>query len=100
MWATLIGYLGFENTSKVGMRVWAVTTLTAMVAALWASGQACANFVCGPVIQSISTSHPNFAVGLSLAFNTTTYGLASCYMTCWATCQLYVYKKTILDKLV
>ncbi|PJJ20746.1 hypothetical protein CLU90_4007 [Janthinobacterium sp. 67] len=100
MWATLIGYFGFENTSKIGMRVWAVTTLTAMVAALWAAGQVCANVVCGPVIQSISQSHPMFAVGLSLGFNPVTYTLASVYCSVWAACALYTYKKTILDKLV
>ena len=81
MWATLIGFLGFENTAKVGMRVWAVTTLTAMVAALWAAGQVCANIVCGPVIQSISQSHPMFAVGLSLGFNPVTLcSVAHCWV--------------------
>jgi hypothetical protein len=100
MWATLIGFLGFENTSKVGMRVWACATLATMVTVLWATGQACANYVCGPAIQSISSSHPNFAVGLSLAFNSTTYGLASCYMSVFTACQLYIYKKKTIDKLV
>jgi hypothetical protein len=100
MWATLIGFLGFQNVGKVGMRVWAVATLSGFVVTLWAAGQACAQYVCGPAIQGISTSHPGFAVGLSLAFNSTTYGLASCYMTVWAACQLYVYKKTVLDKLI
>jgi hypothetical protein len=100
MFASLLGFLGFDSMSKIGMRIWAITTLTGFVATLWLAGQGCAQYVCGPAIQGISQSHPAFAVGLSLAFNSTTYGLASCYMTVWAACQLYVYKKTILDKML
>lgn len=100
MFASLLGFLGFDSMSKIGMRIWAVATLTGFVALLWAAGQSCAQYVCGPAINSISSSHPMFAVGLSLAFNTTTYSLASCYMTVWAACQMYIYKKAILDKIV
>jgi len=100
MFATILGFLGFDSLSKIGMRVWAVATLTGFVAILWSAGQACAQYVCGPAINAMSSSHPSFAVGLGLAFNPTTYGLASCYMTVWAACQLYIYKKTILDKLI
>lgn len=100
MFASLLGFLGFDSMSKIGMRIWAVATLTTFVATLWLAGQSCANSVCGPAIDAISSSHPAFAIGLSLAFNTVTYGLASCYMTVWAACQLYIYKKTILDKLI
>ena len=100
MFASLLGFLGFDSLSKIGMRIWAVTTLTAFVGTLWLAGQGCATSFCGPAIDAISSSHPAFAVGLSLAFNSVTYGLASCYMTVWAACQLYIYKKTILDKLI
>lgn len=100
MFAQLLGFLGFDSLSKMGMRIWAATTLTLFVGVLWAAGQSCAQYVCGPAINSISSSHPAFAVGLSLAFNSTTYGLASCYMTVWAACQMYVYKKKIVDKLI
>lgn len=100
MFASLLGFMGFDSMSKITMRIWAIVTLTTFVAVLWTTGQACAQYVCGPAITNISSSHPSFAIGLSLAFNPTTYGLASCYMTVWAACQLYVYKKTIVDKLV
>lgn len=100
MFLRLIGFLGFDSASKLAQKIWAVATITGLVALLWAAGQSCAQYICGPAIQGISTSHPAFAVGLSLAFNTTTYALASCYMTVWSACQLYVYKKTILDKML
>lgn len=100
MFLRLLGFLGFDSASKLAMRIWAIATLTGFVTILWVAGQSCAQYVCGPAISAISSSHPAFAVGLSLAFNTTTYSLASCYMTVWAACQMYVYKKTILDKMV
>jgi hypothetical protein len=74
--------------------------LVGFVVVLWAAGQACAQLVCGPAINAISSSHPSFAVGLSLAFNPTTYGLASCYTSVWAACQLYIYKKKLLGMIV
>ena len=100
MFQSILAFIGFNATSNIGMKVWAVTTLTLMVSVLWAAGQSCAQYVCGPAIQAISTSHPSFAVGLSLGFNPTTYGLASCYMSVYTACQLYIYKKRTLDKLV
>lgn len=100
MFASLLGFLGFDSMSKIGMRIWAITTIAGFVAILWAAGQSCAQLYCGPAISAISSSHHGFAVGLGLAFNTTTYGLGSCYMTVWAACQLYIYKKTILDRML
>lgn len=100
MFQSILAFIGFNATSQLGMRAWAVTTLVVMVSVLWAAGQGCAQFVCGPAIQSISTSHPAFAQGLALGFNSTTYGLASCYMSVYTACQLYIYKKRVLDKLV
>ena len=100
MFAKILGFMGFDAASKLGMRIWAITTITGLVGLLWLAGQGCAQMFCGPAIQGISSSHPGFAVGLSLAFNTTTYSLASCYVTVWSACQLYVYKKTIVDKML
>lgn len=100
MFLRLLTFLGFDASSKLAMRIWAIATITGLVAILWVTGQTCAQYVCGPTIQGISSSHPGFAVGLGLAFNPTTYALASCYMTVWSACQLYVYKKTILDKML
>lgn len=100
MFQSILAFIGFNATSNLGMRAWAVATLAVMVSVLWAAGQGCAQYVCGPAIQAISTSHPSFSVGLSLGFNSTTYGLASCYMSVYTACQLYIYKKRTLDKLV
>lgn len=100
MFASLLGFLGFDSMSKLSMRLWAASSLIFFMTVLWAAGQTCAQYVCGPAINAISESHPGFAVGLSLGFNATTYGLASCYLTVWAACQMYIYKKRILDKLI
>lgn len=97
MFASLLGYLGFENAQKLALRIWAISMVFGFTLVLWAAGQSCANFVCGPLINAIANSHPNFAVGLSLGFNSTTYALASCYTAVWAACQLYIYKKKLLE---
>ena len=97
MFATLLSYLGFADAQKLALRLWVISTLAAFVLVLWTAGQSCAQFVCGPLISGITLVHPYFAIGLSLGFNTVTYGLASCYMTVWAACQMYIYKKRILD---
>lgn len=100
MFASLLGLIGFDKLSSAGMKFWAATTLIALMTLLWTAGTACAKTFCGPAVAAISNSHPAFAVGLSLGFNSTTYGLASCYITVWSACQLYIYKVKIIDKLV
>lgn len=61
--------------------------------------KSCVNGVCGAAIGGISASHHNFAVGLGMAFNSTTYTAASCYVTVWMLCQLYVLKKRMIAML-
>lgn len=96
MLASVLAFLGFENAQKLALKLWAVSMLFSFVSIMWAAGQACANYVCGSAIAAISSSHPMFAVGLSLGFNSTTYSLASVYVSVWAACQLYIYKKKVL----
>lgn len=96
MFASLLAFLGFENAQKLALKFWAITTLLGFFFVMWSAGQACANFACASAINAISSSHPSFAVGLSLGFNPITYTLASAYVSVWAACQLYIYKKKLL----
>jgi hypothetical protein len=74
-----------------------ITVVMGLIGALFAAGKACADSVCGPIISGISSSHPSFAVGLGLVFNSTVYAAVSCYITVWTLCQLYVWKRRIID---
>lgn len=96
MFASVLAFLGFENVQKLALKFWAISMLLTFVSIMWAAGQACANYVCGSAIAAISSSHPSFAIGLSLGFNSTTYSLGSAYVSVWAACQLYIYKKKVL----
>lgn len=77
-------------------RMAVIASYLLMLAALFASLATCLNGVCGNAIAGISMSHPNFAVGLGLAFNNTTLTAASCYMSVWLACQLYIAKKKVM----
>ena len=65
----------------------------AMAAAIIAAMNSCATGVCGQAISHMSDSHRNFAVGLGIVFNSTTYSAVSAYMLVWVGCQMYVVKK-------
>lgn len=60
----------------------------------------CAKGVCSQGIAGMSASHPSFAVGLGIAFNSTTITAATCYVTVWLGCQLYVMQKKGLNLII
>ena len=75
----------------------AMASILLLTTALYMALRSCVTGVCGSALGSISNSHPSFAVGLGMVFNSTTYAAASCYISVWTLCQLYVIKRRSID---
>lgn len=89
----LASIFGRFFVAEKAFRLAAVVTLLGLVTALYTSMMSCATGVCATAISGMSLSHKNFAVGLAMVFNSTTYSAVSCYVTVWTVCQIYVIKK-------
>jgi hypothetical protein len=89
----LISFFSRFMLAEKAFRVSAVLIFIGLAGALLATGLSCARGVCAQGISGISSSHPNFAVGLGIAFNGTTMAAASCYASVWLACQIYVINK-------
>lgn len=81
-----------EKAFKLAM----IASTLLLAAGLTFAMKSCVDGVCGVALGGISVSHHNFAVGLGMVFNSTTYSAASCYVTVWTLCQLYVLKKRMI----
>lgn len=93
----LINIFGKFMVAEKAFRVSAVLVMLTLFGILMTTMSSCARGVCAQGISGISTSHPNFAVGLGIAFNSTTMAAASCYVSVWLACQLYVFQKKGLN---
>lgn len=76
-----------------------VTVAVALAAALVTSMRSCIDGVCAASISNISSSNPNFSVGLGVIINPVTMSAVGCYMAVWIGCQLYVIKKKAINML-
>jgi uncharacterized membrane protein len=85
----------FSAEKAARLAAWSVSF--AAICALIASALSCVTGACAANISGISDSHPGFAMGLSIAWNSVTLTAASCYMTVWIGCQLYVIKKKAIN---
>ena len=81
-------------------RLSAVILMLALVIPLIALMSSCAKGVCSQGIAGMSASHPNFAVGLGIAFNSTTLSAATCYVMVWVGCLVYVVQKKGLNLII
>lgn len=93
----LINIFGKFMVAEKAFRLSAVLVFVALAGVLMTVMLSCARGVCSQGIAGMSTSHPNFAVGLGIAFNSTTLAAASCYVSVWLACQLYVFQKKGLN---
>ena len=99
--APVIGWLFFAMveffskffTLQRAFRLAFAAIMIALLVSLAVTMKSCVTGVCGAAIGSLSASHGNFAVGLGMVFNSTTYTALSCYVTVWTGCQLYIIKK-------
>ncbi|WP_290603506.1 hypothetical protein [Janthinobacterium sp.] len=89
----LISFFGRFMVAEKAFRVSAVVIFVGLAATLLTTGISCVRGVCAQGISGISSLHPNFAVGLGIAFNGTTMAAASCYVSVWLACQIYVINK-------
>lgn len=89
-------YMVLEKAFRLSAVMLMLTFIGVMIAVMFS----CVNGVCAQGISSMSSSHPNFAVGLGMAFNSTTLSAATGYVTVWLGCQLYVVQKKGLNMVV
>lgn len=89
-------FLVLEKAFKLA----AAASMLLLATGLYMALNSCVTGVCGQAITGMSVSAPNFAVGLGMAFNSTTFTAASCYMSVWTLCQLYIIKKRMITMVV
>jgi hypothetical protein len=87
-------FMVMEKAAKLAQ----FATFLVMMAAIWQTFMSCAGVggVCGSTIAaigSVPTWGQYFMMGLGVIFNNTTYTLASCYLSVWLACNLYIFKK-------
>lgn len=78
----------------------AMASMLALATALYLALNSCVTGVCGQAITGMSSSAPNFAVGLGIVFNSTTFAAASCYISVWTLCQMYIIKKRMITMVI
>ena len=100
MLAFLINIFVKYMVLEKAFRLSAVLLMLSLVVPLIALMSSCAKGVCSQGISGMSSSHPNFAVGLGIAFNSTTLSAATCYVMVWVACQVYVIQKKGLNLII
>lgn len=93
----LVRIFGQFMVAEKAFRVSAVLMMLTLFGILMIAMSSCTRGVCAQGISGMSSSHPNFAVGLGIAFNGTTMAAASAYVSVWLACQLYVLQKKGLN---
>ena len=95
----LFGLFGRFMVAEKAFNLAMMLIISAMAVVMVAAMNSCATGVCASAITSMSSTNRNFAVGLGIAFNSTTYAAASAYMLVWVGCQMYVFKKRMIGML-
>jgi len=99
LFTTLFGLFGrfFALEKAASLALWGIAS--AAIAALYITFTNCVGTggACAAGIQSISSSHQYFSIGLGVVFNTVTWAAINCYMTVWILCQTYVIKKKAIN---
>lgn len=96
----LFNVFGRFMVFEKAFRLAAVLSMLVLITALVLAMRSCVTGVCGAAISGMSVSSPNFAVGLGIAFNSITFTAASCYISVWTICQLYIIKKRMVSLVV
>lgn len=93
----LVSFFGRFLVLEKAFRISAVGMMVVFIGIMVGVMNSCTNGVCAQGISNMSSAHPGFAVGLSLAVNGTTIAAMGGYMTVWLACQLYVIQKKGLN---
>lgn len=96
----LLGFFGRFLVLEKAFKLAMIGAMLVLAAGLYTAFRSCVDGICGSGIASMSSSHPTFAVGLGAAFNSTTYAAASCYISVWTVCQMYIIKKRMINLFV
>lgn len=97
---TLVAFFGRFMVAEKAYRAAGVVIMIGLAGGVISVMSSCATGVCAQGISSIASSHPNFAVGLGVAFNSITVAAAGGYMAVWTICQIYVLQKKALNMVV
>ncbi|MGX4644440.1 DUF5455 family protein [Massilia sp. SYSU DXS3249] len=101
LFGAVFAFLGRFMVAEKAARLAAWSVSFAAIAGLVSLAFSCISGICADNIQSgISGSHPGFSMGLGIAWNGVTATAASCYMTVWVACQLYVIKKKAINVII
>jgi len=95
LFASLTKYFVAEKAFRIA----AIAVMLALLAAIVLSLKSCSQGICSSAINSVASQYPTFAMGLGVAFNTTTYTAASSFILVWTACQLYIVKKRMFGVL-
>lgn len=82
-----------EKAAKLAF--WSV--VLAMGIGLYTALSSCVTGTCAVAISSLGAIHAGVGMGLRIAFNPVTLSAASCYITVWIVCSLYVIKKKAIN---
>lgn len=93
----LVSIFGRFVAGDKAFKMAGVALMLSLIAVMVGLMFSCTRGVCAAGIAGISASHPNFAVGLGMAFNTVTLAAASVYVVVWTGCQVYVIQKKGLN---
>lgn len=96
----LTGIFGRFFVLEKAFKLAAVASMVLLATALYAALNSCVTGICGQAITNISSGHKYFGMGLGIVFNSVTYTAASCYISVWTLCQMYVLKKRMFSLMV
>lgn len=99
LFGSMFGFLGKYFVGEKAFRIAGIAIMLGLVVALYAAFKSCATGICSASIINVASEYPTFAMGLGIAFNTTTYAAVSAFMTVWTGCQLYILKKRMFSVL-
>lgn len=96
----MFSFFGRFMVMEKAARLAAWTVSFGLIAALITAAYSCISGICATNIASMASIHPSFGMGLGIAWNAVTLTAASCYMTVWIACQIYVMKKISINLLM
>lgn len=100
LFGAAFSFFGRYFVAEKAARLAAWTVSFAAMVALITSAFSCIAGPCAANIAAMTAPHPALSMGLGIAWNQVTLTAASCYMTVWLGCQLYVMKKKAINVII
>lgn len=96
LFTMLFGFFFKFFSLQTAFRIAMMLSMTVLLGGLFMALRSCVSGVCGQAIFSLGVIHIYFGMGLGMIFNSITYAAASCYISVWMICQMYVIKKKMI----